>query len=233
MGTLVGMMDHLFGVALSDHHVERCEHQFGTKMMSHGPPTTLRLNTSSTIAKYTNTSQAGLVLQTRHPFAVHPAAVPGQLRMYLKHPVGASGSLVDRPDRPAQLLALRRCQTVLKKTLVPIRLPHSVAHRRSGGIELPSQLRWRPPPTNQFHHLLPVFRRVRRIFLRHPDTSCAQFRCLANQGKSSLERRARTSNFNVFSFWLPKWEIYSCHQHRSPAGVRALFFGGGVSTETA
>ena len=145
-------MDDLFGTALSDRHVERVEHQLGTKMMSHGPPHYLAAEhvehdsqvheprpgrhvryirypdpvpcigpklalhsvRSRSVAVIhtrgagapapTDPGQAGLVHQTCHPLAAYPQAAGGQLRMHPRHPVGASGSLVDRPDRPAQLL---------------------------------------------------------------------------------------------------------------------------------
>ena len=48
--------------------------------------------------------QAGLAHQTRHPLAAHTKAAGHELGMHPRHTVSASGSLVDRPDRSAQLL---------------------------------------------------------------------------------------------------------------------------------
>ena len=48
--------------------------------------------------------QAGLTHQPSHALATHRASVAVQLGMDPRHPVGASRTLVDGPNRPAQLL---------------------------------------------------------------------------------------------------------------------------------
>src|ERR1700724_998766 len=52
LAALVAVMDDAVRPSLADRHFQRIQHQLGAQMIGHRPPTTLRLQASSTTARY-------------------------------------------------------------------------------------------------------------------------------------------------------------------------------------
>ena len=93
---------------------------------------------------------------------------------------------------PGALIEVQTRQTVLTTALVAVRLTHPIADRRGGALELASQLSRRAARADQLHHLASVLRRVRRLFLRHVDTSSAQ--CPGVHQSGATPRRAASGS---------------------------------------
>ncbi len=60
LAAVVGVMNHPRRPALSERHVQCRQHQFGAQMSCLAQPTSLRLNASSTTARYRKPAQVGM-----------------------------------------------------------------------------------------------------------------------------------------------------------------------------